>query len=366
VLWTTNVSAVTLSTNTGATDSAIFQSKPYMPYQADSNLFITIGAIMRTTAVQANITSRIGYYDDANNKDEAADVGGCGVFFELDADGTVKAVIRQYSTGTQVDTSVVQSSWNIDKMDGTGLSGITIDITKSQIYCFELQMNAGRIRCGFNVNGTVYWAHQFLVSNVVAVPTLFNYSLPVRAEMFNSGAAAADSMQVFSCSVDLDGSITKVPANPFNYTVNSSLSCPVTLTGSGQHRPLISIRLQETLCRASIWPKTIEIDNETGVICLWRLILNPTGLTPTWTNLAHNSFAQYSTNDQTVTIGSNSTVLASGMVTNYLTQNVENLFETFGVHADITGATPDVLTLSVEYVRGAAKVRGVITWQESK
>ena len=144
------------------------------------------------------------------------------------------------------------------------------------------------------------------------------------------------------------------------------LSCPVVLTSSGNHRPIVSIRLNPTLCRASIWPKRLEIDNETGVICLWRLILNPTGLTPTWTDVAHNSFAQYSTNDETVTIGTNSTILASGMVSTNLTQDISDLFSTFGVHANIDGTVPDVLTLSVEYIRGAARCRGLISWQESK
>jgi len=366
VAFTVNESAVTLSTDTGATDSAIYQSKEYMPYQADCTLFVTIGAILRSTAVQANNTARLGYYDDVNNKDGAADIGGCGAFFELDADGTIHTVLRQFSTGSQVDNSIVQSSWNIDKLDGTGSSGITLDVTKAQIYCFEFQMNAGRVRCGVNINGIVYWAHQFMIANYLSIPTLFNYSLPVRGEMFNSGVAVADYMKIYSCSVDLDGSITTIPATPFNYVMHSNLTCPVTLTQSGNHRPLLSIRLKPALCRASIWPKRIEIDNETGVICLWRLILNPTGLTPTWTDVANNSFAQYSTNDQTVTVGANSTILASGMVSTYLSQDVSDLFSTFGVHANISGATPDILTLSVEYIRGAAKARGMIHWQESK
>jgi hypothetical protein len=366
VSYTANYSSVTIATSTGATDSAIFQSKEYMPYRPDCDLFVTIGAILRTTATQPHNTARIGYYDDVNSKNVSADIGGSGVFFQYNGDGTIDAVLRQYYTGTQVDTAIAQSSWNIDKLDGTGASGITINLTDTQIYCFDLEMNAGRIRLGFDISGQVYWCHQFLTANVLNNPTLFSYSLPIRAEMFNSATAVADSIQVFSCSVDLDGSINTVPVNPFNYVMYSNITCPVPLISSGQHRPLLSISLQETLCRASIWPKSIEIDNETGVICLWRLMLNPTGLTPTWANVGGNSFAQYSTNDDTVTIGDNTTVLASGFVSNYITQDVSTLFDSFGVHADITGGIPDILTLSIEFVRGACKARGLISWQETK
>jgi len=350
----------------------VFQSKPYMPYQADSIIIITIGGIIRTNKVVDYNIARIGYYDDVNNKDVSADIGGSGVFFQLNADGVLNVGRRTYETGAQVDIIVPQSSWNLDKLDGIGTSGLTLDITKTQIFYFDLEMNGGRIRYGFNINGTIIYCHEFLISNNLNTSTLFNYSLPIRAELINSspGIEAIQGeaqMEIYSTSVDLCGNSNSIiPSYPFNYTVNSLIDCPTILNSSGNHRPLIAIRLKPVYSRATIWPKRIDIDSESGAVILWRLILNPTGMTPSWTDVSTKSFAQYSTIDNDVTIGNNSIVIASGYMSTLFTSDVQDLFNTYGLHASIDGAIPDVLALTVEFVRGAAKVRGTISWVETK
>lgn len=351
----------------------IYQSKPYMPYQADSILVINIGGILRTVAAVDYNVARIGYYDDVNDKDITADIGGSGVYFQVDAAGIVSIGRRTFNTGTQVDTLVAQSAWNLDTLDGTGSSGYTLDITKTQIFYFDIEMNGGRIRYGFNIQGTVTYVHQLLVTNTLAEATLFNYSLPIRAELINSSPGGDTivqgeaQMEIYSTSVDLCGNSNLTsPTYPFNYTINSELDCPKILNTSGQHRPLISIRLNPTKSRATIWPKRIDIDGETGSVVLWRLILNPTGLTPTWVDVSTKSFAQYSIIDNDVTIGTDSVVIASGYMSTLFTSDVQDLFTTYGLHASIDGATPDVLSLTVEYVKGNSRTRGTITWVETK
>jgi hypothetical protein len=366
------------TTTTGSaganTDRAVFQTKEYLPYQADSTMYVVIGATLRTVKVVPFNTTRLGYFDDANDKNISADIGGSGAFFELDPDGTVYAVLRKFLSGTQSDVKVAQADWNLDQMDGTGASLVNIDFTKAQLYCFEFEMNSSRVRLGFNINGGVVWAHQFLIYNLLDEPTLFNYTLPIRAEIVNSAGLTdtqvAGHMHIYSESADLCGNTNSsnngYNSNPFNFCEMSKIDCPAILHTLGDHRPLIAIRMKKTLCRASIWPKRIDIDNETGAMVLWRLILNPTGLTPTWTNVSSNSFAEFSTIDNNVTIGSNSVVLACGYTSTTFTKDVEDLFDTFGLHASIDGNTPDVLALTVEYVRGSGRVRGSLSWIETK
>jgi hypothetical protein len=351
----------------------IYQSKPYMPYQADSIITITIGAIIRTALVVNHNIARLGYYDDVNDKDIAADIGGSGVFFQINDAGVVSVGRRSFDSGSQVDTLVAQSLWNIDKLDGLGTSGHTLNIIKTQIFYFDIEMNAGRIRYGFIIKGVVVFVHQILVANTLSEATLFNYSLPIRAELINSSPGGsgiiqgASQMEIFSTSVDLCGNSNSiVPSYPFNYTRHSLIDCPTIVKQSGDHRPVISIRLKPIYSRATIWPKRIDIDGETGSIVLWRLILNPTGMTPTWTDVSTKSFAQYSTNDNNVTIGADSIVIASGYMSTLMSSDIHDLFSTYGLHASISGINTDVLTLSVEYVKGSSHVRGVLTWQETK
>ena len=351
----------------------IYQSKPYMPYQADSIIVVNIGAILRTVAIVDYNVARIGYYDDENDKDISADVGGAGVFFQVDAAGVISVGRRTFESNTQVDTITAQPSWNLDKMDGTGTSGYTLDITKTQLFYFDLEMNGGRIRYGLNIEGVVIYCHQELIANTLSAPTLFNYSLPIRGELINSSPGGdgiiqgAAQMEIYSTSVDLCGNANSIiPSYPFNYSINSLLDCPRVLHKLNDHRPLVAIRLKPALSRATIWPKKIDIDSESGSIILWRLILNPTGMTPTWVDVSTNSFAQYATNDNDVTIGTDSVVIASGYTSTLFTSDVQDLFKTYGLHSSIDGATPDVLALTVEFVKGASRVRGTISWVETK
>jgi hypothetical protein len=74
--------------------------------------------------------------------------------FAAGANATASIVLRSSVSGSVVDTEVAQSSWNQDKMDGTGRSKITLDLTKIQILVIDAQMlYAGRVRIGFMVDG---------------------------------------------------------------------------------------------------------------------------------------------------------------------------------------------------------------------
>ena len=67
-----------------------------------------------------------------------------------------------------VNTRYPQSSWNIDKMDGTGHSLMTLDLTKMQMfYCDYTWYGAGAIRFGFKNNrGEVVYCHRIPNNNV--------------------------------------------------------------------------------------------------------------------------------------------------------------------------------------------------------
>jgi len=70
---------------------------------------------------KTNLRQRVGYYGAAN-----------GIFLELE-NAVLSFVKRSSITGSVVETKVAQANWNVDKLDGTGPSGITLDITKAQI-----------------------------------------------------------------------------------------------------------------------------------------------------------------------------------------------------------------------------------------
>lgn len=91
--------------------------------------------------------------------------------FAPSADSAVSVVLRSSTSGTVVDTSVAQASWNIDKMDGTGPSRILLDPTKAQILFIQAQwLGVGRVIIGFDVGGVLYPCHQFMNANATTTP----------------------------------------------------------------------------------------------------------------------------------------------------------------------------------------------------
>ena len=90
---------------------------------------------------------------------------------------TAMTIYPEYRGGTNITNTVVsktidnryvQSSWNIDKMDGTGASLMNIDLTKMQMFYIDFTWyGAGAIRFGFKNNrGEVIYCHRIPNNNV--------------------------------------------------------------------------------------------------------------------------------------------------------------------------------------------------------
>lgn len=79
---------------------------------------------------------------------------------------------------------VAQSSWNIDKCDGTGPSGFTLDLTKMQMLYIDYSWyGAGAIRFGFkNQRGEIIYAHRIPNANLRTEAYMRSGNLPSRYE----------------------------------------------------------------------------------------------------------------------------------------------------------------------------------------
>lgn len=76
--------------------------------------------------------------------------------------------ISNFTTSKVVDTRYAQSTWNIDRCDGTGASGYNIDLTRMQMFYADYTWyGAGAVRFGFKNNrGEVFYCHRIANSNV--------------------------------------------------------------------------------------------------------------------------------------------------------------------------------------------------------
>lgn len=183
--------------------------------------------------------------------------------FASGASWTAKLVRRTSTSGSPVEEEVAQANWNIDKFDGTGPSGITLDLTKTQILFIGAQwLGVGRVIMGFDINGRLYPAHQFLHANVLTLPYTQKFNLPVRYEIRNTGAAeskarggyfdhangfflettravAGGTINFVCCSVQSEGADE---ARGFPQSINPGIASIAVTT----RRPIFSIRPSAT------------------------------------------------------------------------------------------------------------------------
>jgi hypothetical protein len=82
------------------------------------------------------------------------------------------------------DTKYPQSSWNIDKCDGTGPSGYNIDLAKMQMFYIDYSWyGAGFIRWGFRgPTGDIIYCHKLPNNNVNTEAYMRSGNLPARYE----------------------------------------------------------------------------------------------------------------------------------------------------------------------------------------
>ena len=141
---------------------------------------------------KAGLRQRVGYFGASN-----------GLFIELEGT-TLSFVKRSSSTGSVSETKVAQSNWNVDPLDGNGPSGISLDISKSQIWWTDIEwLGAGTNRLGFVIDGNFIHCHSFQHANGITGTYFTTATLPVRYEITNTTTQASGSTMYQICSTVL-------------------------------------------------------------------------------------------------------------------------------------------------------------------
>jgi len=188
VVYEANSSSFMCNVGTTSGDSVLRETVRVFPYQPGKSLLVLSSFCFNSP--KPNLTQRTGFFDADN-----------GVFFEA-AGATLNMVIRSSSTGSIVEDRIPQSSWNGDPLDGTGPSGISLDVALTQIwYCDIEWLGVGSVRVGFIINGQYITCHTFNHANTPNTGTTDNTTtymttatLPLRCEITNTGTTGSASM----------------------------------------------------------------------------------------------------------------------------------------------------------------------------
>ena len=162
--------SVIMSVNAGS-QTITRQSRIYAQYQPGKTLCIRMTGVINGSSNATTTTSRIGYFDNNN-----------GLFFEY-SNGLMYVVERNNS----VDTKVTQTSWNVDPLNGNGVSGVTIPFNYNIIYYIEFAyLGVGHVRFGFYYDGVLYIAH-ILRHTTLTYPYILSPNLPIRYQISSTG-----------------------------------------------------------------------------------------------------------------------------------------------------------------------------------
>jgi hypothetical protein len=277
-----NKSAVDLAVTTASGDKVSHRTIDYIRYQPGKSQQIFCTFHMHTA--EAGLEQRVGYFDDDN-----------GIFLELD-DTTVNIVQRSKASGSVVNTKVAQASWNLDVLDGTGTSGLTLDLTKSQILVIDLQwLGVGRVRIGFDIGGVIVLVHEFNWANTQTGVYMTTANLPVCYEIQTTGViSGAATLQAICAAVASEGGSNLERGYPFS--ADSGLQTVPLST----EQIIMSLRPKSTFNSISNHGQIVLQSVEAYALdqpCICRVYYDTETLggTPSWTSANTDSIAEYDT-----------------------------------------------------------------------
>jgi len=283
----TNKAAASLIVGDGSSDYVIHQTRMYHHYMPGKSQFAL--SSFNFNEVRENTVKRTGYFDDRN-----------GVFVQQEGDGTISLVRRDYVAGISSDTVVNQSSWNLDRLDGTTQSGIDLNFTKTHLFATDFQwLGVGRIRCGFVVGGNLIYCHEFNHSNVEENVYWSHPSLPIRCEVTNTGAPVGiTSMQQICSTVLSEGGYEE---SGFEYAagVTTAISLPGSNSTPDHIKCIAAIRLKNNFGgypnRTTVRLTDLQVLS-TSAPCKWTIYRVPSNSNitgGTWQSIGDESAVEY-------------------------------------------------------------------------
>jgi len=349
---TTNRCATLTFAGTGAGGKSFMQSYEYLPYQPGRSqlIFVTFNMI----SAVANVVKFAGYSDGVN-----------GIEFQLN--GTTKQ-FHIYSGSGAGNETVTQSSWNLDKLDGTGPSGITLDITKTQILVIDIQaLYVGRVRIGFDLGGQIIYAHEFKHANNETHPYIQSANLPVRCGMTCS-ALSSTTMDFICSAVISEGGSEDINVFGYTFTTNNSITASTGGTKLLTLRPKLTFNGITNRMRVAFIDVEILNLGSTNQHIRWDLCVGQAITGGTWADV-NTTYSGLEVNTGGTLSGSPAVIIDSGWVAvggNQKSVTNTAIASRYPITLDAAGAnrTLGSITLKITSLSGSPTVYGAVKFRE--
>lgn len=346
-------STATLGIGTTAGCSFIRESKRVFSYQPGKSLQVLQTFVLNPA--KQNLVQRVGYASSEN-----------GIMLELNS-SQINLIKRTAISGVGTTVTVPQSEWNIDTLDGTGLStsnpsGIKLDLSKAQILFSEYEwLGVGSVRVGFAIDGRFIIVHQFNHANTLDSVYMSTATLPIRYEIANTGITTSIStMKQICASIQSNGGYERKVASDVARQ-NSLVS-----VASTTFIPLVSIRLKAGREDAVIIPSQINAlpDSAASVYYEVALIKNATISGGSWVDSSSPNVEQ----NTTATSMSNGIIIRSEYISsaNKASTPLNEIAEyNFDLQLGRTqGKVSDIFTLAVRAISGSGNAIGALSFYD--
>lgn len=183
-----------LSTTANASSTAAINTKKVLRYQNGVGAVVEFTAIFTTPVAGSAQTIGLGNADD-------------GLFFSYGTDTTFNVCLRHQG----VDTIIAQADWSVDKMDGSGPSGMILDHMKGNVYKIQYQwLGFGAIRYFIEnpETGEFQLVHVIKYANTNTTPSLHNPTLPLYAFVENTTNDSNIVLKTASAAGFVEGKVT--------------------------------------------------------------------------------------------------------------------------------------------------------------
>jgi hypothetical protein len=340
VTWNSGSAQSTFKVTNTSGSRAIKQTKRIFVYQPGKSQQIICTGKFGTKI--DGIKKSIGSFDDND-----------GYFFQTSG-SSFGVVLRKTINGVKTDTFISQSTWNLDKMNGLGPSGNTLDITKAQIYTMDYEwLGVGRVRYGVVQKGVLIYVHEINNYNSLDTVYLRNPNLPIRYEMSTHKNTTTGSLMTQICS-------TVISEGGFDNTgkrvvVTSNNGATI---GASQYDAVLFIRYNSSTSKgAQIVPEQLDLlikpGNSSTFAGRWELLVNPTVTNAvTYNNASGSVVTQVGVVAAGNIITNPGTIIATGYFAGTSANSVAEMVTIdpyYGLGRKIDG-TSDVLAIGIKTI----------------
>jgi len=350
-VYNTNQASTTMSVSNLTAGKRVRQTFRRFNYQPGKSM-----AVYKTFKIETKkvgIKVKDGYFDDKN-----------GLFFYTHPDSYGFGV-RTFTSGVAVDNLIPQASWNIDKLDGTGRSGLDLTNYQKALFFVDFEwLGVGIIAFGFFFNRTAVYCAYYDTAATDDLVTMSNPNLPCRTEIENDGTGVAASTTNICATVISEGGLQDTG---FPFGISRGATGLTTLNNTSIY-PLIAMRLNSNYLASTIKLLDFAVNCSSTASYNYYLILNPTvtGTALSFTSITNTSVdAQVNTTNATTVSGGTVLYTGSSQQTNDGGKNVV-LNSDFSFGSTIAGVS-DIIVLGVQRVTGTSETFfGALNWKEQK